>query len=122
MPAGASAPPSAARADPSSQTCRSRFYHRTVEDRLIEELFESAGPTIRYRLARELVKDRARTASCERPLLESRLAQLWLGRLPKSLPKLPLDLNRIHGGGGTTIETVVGKLVFLGVPCGHPRL
>ena len=56
-----------------------------MNDRVIETLFEQAGPVIRYRVARELCSDEVCADACLGALLDSRLAKLWLGRLPHSL-------------------------------------
>ena len=38
---------------------------RPLEGRALRDLFDEAGPVIRYRIARELLEDRALTRSCE---------------------------------------------------------
>ncbi len=84
----------------------------------VSALLDSGGPVIRYRVARELLGDTRKAKACERALLDSPQVGRRLSELPRRLPREPLPLGRMHGGGETSLETVLGKLVFLGLHAG----
>ncbi|MDD9933148.1 MAG: hypothetical protein OXT09_06070 [Myxococcales bacterium] len=84
----------------------------------LSTLLDSGGPVIRYRVARELLGDARQARTCQSALLESRQVGRWLDALPRTLPLEPLPLGSIHGGGEAALETVLGKLIFLGLHAG----
>jgi hypothetical protein len=71
-------------------------------------LFDNAGPVIRYRTARELLKEPpADIAILRQELLASPMVRLWLDRLK--------GCTKMHDSGNDRFENIVGKLLEFGL-------
>jgi hypothetical protein len=84
------------------------------DDSLAKWVFDNAGAVIRYRTARELLREPpADIAGLRRELVESPMVRLWMGRLA--------DCRKVHDSGNDRFENIVGKLLEFGLDgeCGE---
>ena len=88
-----------------------------MEEQWAQWLMENGGASIRYRVARELLRETSCMQHLQDHLVNDPQAQLWLTHL-KAMP--PIRLNDIHGSGDGQFENAMAKLLRLGFHAGIP--
>jgi len=91
-----------------------------IDTKQCEWLLENADAPIRYRVARELVKDDAMAKGIEGELLENPTVQLWLKNLKPETP--PQHHSMEHGSFDFCLENALLKAVQLGLHAGLPAV
>ncbi|MDD4774707.1 MAG: hypothetical protein PHZ09_14080, partial [Eubacteriales bacterium] len=88
--------------------------------KICEWLMDNADAPIRYRVARELLRDENAAKKTEGELLENRAVQLWLHNLKPETP--PQHWSMEHGSFDFCLENALPKIVLLGLHGGLPQV
>ena len=81
---------------------------------------DNAGAPIRYRTARELLKDHQTADKIKPELLGNPVVQLWLQNLKPDMP--PQHWSMEHGSFDFNLENALLKVVQLGLHAGFPQI
>ena len=91
-----------------------------IDTKICEWLMENADAPIRYRIARELIRDKQAAQGIEQELLENKQVQKWLSNLRNENP--PTRHTYEHGCFDVCLENALPKLVQLGLHGGLQSL
>lgn len=91
-----------------------------LDTKVCEWLMNNADAPIRYRVARELLKDKKTAQKIENELLENPAVKLWLKNLKPETP--PQHRGMIHGSFDFCLENAMLKALQLGLHTGLPQV
>ena len=92
-----------------------------IDEKICGWLMDNADTPIRYRVARELLRDAGQAKRIEGALLEHPVAARWLRDLKPEIP--PMNTNCVeHGSFDFCLENAMLKAVRLGLHGGMPRV
>ena len=91
-----------------------------IDTKICDWLMDNADAPIRYRVARELLKDEKTAKKIEPELLENKEVQKWLANLKPNDP--PQHRGMEHGCFDFCLENAMPKLVQLGLHGGFPQM
>ena len=93
-----------------------------IDIKTCEWLIENADAPIRYRVARELLKDKKATKKMEGELIENKIVQQWLNNLKPNNPPQRSYIEMVHGSADDCLETAMAKTVRLGLHADLPQV
>jgi hypothetical protein len=91
-----------------------------IDTKICNWLIDNADTPIRYRVARELLKDEKAAKKIEPELFEHKEVQKWLANLKPHDP--PQHRNMEHGCFDFNLENAMAKCVHLGLHGGMPQM
>lgn len=91
-----------------------------IDAKICDWLMENADAPIRYRVAREFLKDEKAAKEIEEELLKNPAVILWLNNLKPQTP--PQHWSMEHGSFDFCLENAMSKIVQLGLHCGLPQV
>jgi hypothetical protein len=91
-----------------------------LDEKICDWLMDNADAPIRYRVARELLKDEKAAKKIESELFEHKEVQKWLANLKPHDP--PQHWNMEHGCFDFNIENAMSKCVHLGLHGDMPQM
>ena len=93
-----------------------------IDAAICDWLLDNADAPIRYKVARELLKDENTAKSIESELFENTIAQKWLSNLKPYNPPQRGYNEMVHGSFDFCLENAMNKAVKLGLHAGMPQM